>query len=168
MTSSPGFTSRSYSAPIRSNAQVSEANTIVSLLLAFQPPECGPWPAAGTRADRAPQRSGRCSSSPAKTRLRPAAGRRPSPPAACAPSTAQSGARSLRYRCWSGKSIPGSPAARELLRIDQVAVVRDANRSLVRLHQDRLRIEQRRIAGGRVARVPDGDRSRASSPTHLR
>ena len=46
------------SAPIKSNAQVSEANTIVSCCSPPRP-ECGPWPADGSRADRAPQKCGR-------------------------------------------------------------------------------------------------------------
>ena len=43
--------------------------------------------------------------------------------------------------------------------VDQVAVVRHGNRSFVRLHQNRLRIQQRRVSGGRVARVADGQRA---------
>jgi hypothetical protein len=39
--------------------------------------------------------------------------------------------------------------------IDQVAIVRHGNRPFVRLHQNRLRIQQRRVAGGGVAGVAD-------------
>ncbi len=42
------------------------------------------------------------------------------------------------------------------LRIHQVAVVGQRNHALVRLHHDGLRIEQRRITRGGVARVPNG------------
>ena len=44
--------------------------------------------------------------------------------------------------------------------VDQVAVVRNRDQSLGRLHADRLRIQQRRVAGRRIARVADGHRAR--------
>ena len=47
----------------------------------------------------------------------------------------------------------------DFLRIHQVAVVRQRNHALVRLHHDGLSVEQRRVAGGGVARVPDGQRA---------
>ena len=37
--------------------------------------------------------------------------------------------------------------------------MRNRNRSFVGLHQDRLGVQQRRISRGRVARVPNGQRS---------
>ena len=42
---------------------------------------------------------------------------------------------------------------------DQIAVMRHRNRAFIRLHQNRLRVQQRRVAGGRIARVPDGQRA---------
>ena len=58
ITNSPGLTSRSYSAPIRSKALVSEANTIASC---FSPStrRIFPSPAGGSRADRVLRRSDR-------------------------------------------------------------------------------------------------------------
>ena len=44
-------------------------------------------------------------------------------------------------------------------RIGDVAVVRQRDLALVALHHDGLRVEQRRIAGGGVARVADGQRA---------
>ena len=44
-------------------------------------------------------------------------------------------------------------------RIGEIAVVRQRDLALVALHHDGLRIEQRRIAGGGVARVADGERA---------
>ncbi len=44
-------------------------------------------------------------------------------------------------------------------RIDDVAVVRQGDLALVALHHDGLRVEQRRIAGGRITRVSDGKRA---------
>ncbi len=45
------------------------------------------------------------------------------------------------------------------MRIVEIAVVRHGDRSFVRLHQDRLRIQQRGVSGRGVARVADGQRA---------
>src|SRR5579862_9079205 len=50
-----------------------------------------------------------------------------------------------------------------ILRVDQIAIVRQRHHAFVRLHHDGLRIEQRRIARRRIARVTD-----AQSPPHFR
>ena len=49
------------------------------------------------------------------------------------------------------------PTMPNLVRIYQIAVVRDGHHAFVRLDQYRLSIEQRRIAGRRITRVPDGE-----------
>src|SRR5579871_1758543 len=56
------------------------------------------------------------------------------------------------------RALPLQPAA-NLQRIHQIAVVRHRNRTFARLHQDRLRVQQRRIARRRIARMPDGQRA---------
>ncbi len=56
----------------------------------------------------------------------------------------------------------------DFMRIDQVAVVRQRDHALVALHQDGLRVEQRGVAGGGVARVPDGQRAAEASRARLR
>ena len=43
--------------------------------------------------------------------------------------------------------------------IDQVAIVRHGDRSLVRLHENRLRVQQRRVASCGVTRVANGERA---------
>ncbi len=53
----------------------------------------------------------------------------------------------------------GFQAMTDFLRIHQVAVVGQRNHAFVRLHHDGLGIEQRRIAGGGVARVSDSERA---------
>ena len=53
----------------------------------------------------------------------------------------------------------GLQAMPNFLRIHQVAVVGQRNHALVRLHHDGLSVEERRIAGGGVTRVPDGQRA---------
>ena len=50
----------------------------------------------------------------------------------------------------------------DFVRVGDVAVVRQRNLALVAFHHDGLRVEQGRIAGGGVARVPDGQRARES------
>ena len=45
------------------------------------------------------------------------------------------------------------------MRIHQVAVVRQRHHALVRLHHDGLGIEQRRVSGGGIAGVADGQGS---------
>ena len=46
-----------------------------------------------------------------------------------------------------------------VLRIYQVAVMRDSHHSFIRLHKNGLRVEQRGIAGGRITCVSDGQRA---------
>ena len=46
-------------------------------------------------------------------------------------------------------------ARAHIAQIDQIAVVRDGDQTLGRVHADGLGIEQRRVAGRRVARVAD-------------
>ena len=43
------------------------------------------------------------------------------------------------------------------MRVDQISVVGNGNYAFIRLHQDGLRIEQRRIATSRITRVADGE-----------
>ena len=47
--------------------------------------------------------------------------------------------------------------------VDDVAVVRQGDLALVALHHDGLRVQQRRVAGGGVARVTDGKRAGKAS-----
>ena len=47
-------------------------------------------------------------------------------------------------------------ARAHVAQVDQVAVVRDGDQALGRFDADGLGIQQRRVAGGRVARVADG------------
>src|SRR5690348_5534722 len=47
--------------------------------------------------------------------------------------------------------------------VHQVAVVRDRDHALVAVHADRLRVEQRGVAGGGVTGVSDGERTRQGS-----
>ncbi len=54
------------------------------------------------------------------------------------------------------------------LRVHQVAVVGQRNHALVRLHHDGLSVEQRRIAGGGVTRVSDGQRAVQLATGHPR
>src|SRR5215469_1521576 len=53
----------------------------------------------------------------------------------------------------------------DIVGVDNVAVVRQRDFSLAALHANRLRVQQRRIAGGRVAGMSDGKRTRKSSKT---
>ena len=57
----------------------------------------------------------------------------------------------------------GSPVCREFPCVDQIAVVGNRDDAFVRLHHDRLRVEQRGISSSRVARMSDRQRS-----AHLR
>ena len=47
----------------------------------------------------------------------------------------------------------------DFVRIHQIAVVGQRDHALVRLHHDGLGIEESRIAGGGVTRVPNGQRA---------
>ena len=52
-----------------------------------------------------------------------------------------------------------SHAAANFAGIGQVTVVRQRNHAFIGLHHDRLGVQQRRIAGSRIAGVADGKRS---------
>ena len=52
-------------------------------------------------------------------------------------------------------------------RVRQIAIVRQRDFALVAIDHHRLRVHQRRVAGGRIARVPDRGRARQRR-NHLR
>ena len=55
------------------------------------------------------------------------------------------------------KNAPSRSSARsQITQVHQVAVVRDGDEALGRVDANGLRVEQRRVAGSRVARVADG------------
>ena len=62
----------------------------------------------------------------------------------------------FRVRCGLEECAFALQMHAQVAKVHQVAVVRDRNQAFGRLHADGLRIEQRRVAGGRIARVPDG------------
>ena len=66
----------------------------------------------------------------------------------------------LKNRTLSFQTMPN------LVRIYQIAVVRDGHHAFVRLDQYRLSIEQCRVARGRITCVPDGECS-AQTREHL-
>ena len=154
MISSPGSTSRSYFARSRSKAHVSEAKTTVSgpSGLWMRPIDSGrkPW---GSRA--------------AKMRSRVIITIEKAP-STCRNESAIASTSVVACECAMSCTMiseslvvwKNAPCALELhaevAEVHEVPVVRDGDQALGRFHADGLRVQQRRVACRRVARVPDG------------
>ena len=123
--------------------------------------ECVPWPVAGSRADRAPRNIRSVETITSENA--PSTRRKASAIASGKVCSRESGdqmhdhfgvAGGLENRSLALPAVRESPCA--FTRLPLCATAIDA---LVRLHQNRLRVEQCRVAGRGVARVPDGQRS---------
>ena len=125
--------------------------------------------ADGSRADRGRRSAGPWSASPARTRPAPAPPTRRSPPRRVA---------RLRSRVevqddlgvavrLEDRSLPHEVVA-QLARVDEVAVVAERDLAVRAVDQDRLRVEQLALAGGRVADVADRQIGPAASTASRR
>ena len=122
--------------------------------------ECAPWPAGGSRADRGRRKS---RSGVSITSEKAPSMRR----SASAMASARVCSRECAIRCtmtsvslvvWKMEPCLLQPGA-DFGGVHQVAVVRQRDLALVALHHDGLRVQQRRVAGGGIAGVADGQRA---------